>query len=87
MSLQIFVILDCYNDLDESLKESLVVTVVEGLKILSEEGYISDDSQDVWGVDDLFSDYLSLLSDHGSDHSIEHEVLVVHQFQASESSY
>ena len=87
MSLQIFVILDCNNDLNESLEERLVVTVVERLEILSKERDVSDDCKNVWGVHDLLPDYLSFLSDHSSDHCIENEVFVIHQLQASEGSH
>jgi hypothetical protein len=48
--------------------------------------YISDDSEDVRGVNDLLSDGLSVLSNHSCDNCVEHEIAVAHQLDTGESS-
>jgi hypothetical protein len=44
MGLQVLVSLKSINDLDKSFKETLIITVVESLEILPQEGDVSNDS-------------------------------------------
>ena len=78
MGVEILISLDSVNDLDEGLKERLVVAVIEGLEVLTEEGYVSDNSQNIRGVNNFLSDSLSILSDHGCHDSVENEVFIAH---------
>jgi len=86
MSLQVLVRLDLIDDLYKGLEEGFVVTVVKRFQVLSEEGDVADDGEDVGRVNDFLADDLALLGNHGGDDCVEHEVAVAHELNASEGS-
>lgn len=86
MSRQVFVTLNHIDDFNKSLEKGLVITVVERLEILSQEGDVSNHSKNVWRVNHFLSYGLSVLSYHGSDNCIENKIFIAHQFNASKGS-
>lgn len=76
MGLEILICFNRVDDLNKGCEEGLVIAIIEGLKVLSQEGNVSDDCEDIRGMDYFLPDGLSVLCDHCSDNSVEDKVTV-----------
>jgi hypothetical protein len=62
MVLQVHILADCIEDLSKGLEEQSVFTVVEALNVLFQVRDVSDNRENVGGVNDLLFKGLAVLS-------------------------